>query len=79
MPASEGGFDLISVTEPDPLRGDPTRTLLRQMMGAIEQYEKLIIVAKLRGARSDKRRAWAGAKVLSLMARCRVEQRFWTG
>jgi hypothetical protein len=30
-------FDLISVAEPDLLKDDPTRTLLRQMMGAIAQ------------------------------------------
>lgn len=45
------GFDLISVTEPDLLQRDPTRILMRQIFGAIGQYEKAMIVAKLRGAR----------------------------
>lgn len=45
------GFDLISVTEPDLLQNDPTRILMRQIFGAIAQYEKAMIVAKLRGAR----------------------------
>lgn len=45
------GFDLISVTEPDLLQNDPTRILMRQIFGAIAQYEKTMIVAKLRGAR----------------------------
>ncbi len=45
------GFELISVTEPDLLRRDPTRILMRQIFGAIAQYEKAMIVAKLRGAR----------------------------
>src|ERR1039458_3990935 len=45
------GFDLISVTEPDLLQDDPTRILMRQIFGAIAQYEKAMIVAKLRAAR----------------------------
>jgi DNA invertase Pin-like site-specific DNA recombinase len=44
-------FDLVSVTEPDLLQNDPTRILMRQIFGAIAQYEKAMIVAKLRGAR----------------------------
>jgi DNA invertase Pin-like site-specific DNA recombinase len=47
----KGGFDLISVTEPDLLEDDPTRKLMRQFMGAIAEYEKAMIVMKLRGAR----------------------------
>ena len=31
--------------------GDPTRTLMRQMLGAIAQWEKSVIVQKLRAAR----------------------------
>jgi DNA invertase Pin-like site-specific DNA recombinase len=45
------GFDLLSVMEPDLLQNDPTRVLMRQVFGAIAQYEKAMIVAKLRGAR----------------------------
>ena len=45
------GITLISVHEPDLLQDDPTRTLLRQMVGAIAEYEKKVIVLKLRGAR----------------------------
>jgi DNA invertase Pin-like site-specific DNA recombinase len=45
------GFELVSVTEPDLLQRDPTRVLMRQVFGAIAQYEKAMIVAKLRGAR----------------------------
>ena len=36
--------------------GDPTRTLMRQMLGAIAQWEKSIIVQKLRAARVRIRR-----------------------
>lgn len=48
-------FDLVSVTEPDLLQDDPTRTLMRQVFGAIAQYEKSMIVMKLRGARNRKK------------------------
>jgi len=49
------GFELISVAEPDLMANDPTRILVRQMMGAVAQYEKSQIVLKLRGARLRKR------------------------
>ena len=44
-------FQLISVAEPDLLQDDAGRTMLRQFMGAIAQYDKTSIVVKLRGAR----------------------------
>jgi DNA invertase Pin-like site-specific DNA recombinase len=34
------GFELLSVAEPDLMAYDPTRILVRQMMGAVAQYEK---------------------------------------
>jgi DNA invertase Pin-like site-specific DNA recombinase len=49
------GFELVSVAEPDLMANDPTRILVRQMMGAVAQYEKSQIVLKLRGARIRKR------------------------
>ena len=49
------GFELISVAEPDLMANDPTRVLMRQLMGAVAQYDKSRIVAKLRGARMRKR------------------------
>ncbi len=33
------------------MASDPTRVLMRQLMGAVAQYDKSQIVAKLRGAR----------------------------
>jgi DNA invertase Pin-like site-specific DNA recombinase len=45
------GFSLISVAEPDLMANDPTRILMRQLMGAVAQYDKSQIVLKLRGAR----------------------------
>jgi DNA invertase Pin-like site-specific DNA recombinase len=51
----KSGFRLVSVAEPDLLENDPTRKLMRQMMGAIAEYEKQMIVLKLRGARERKK------------------------
>ena len=45
----------MSVAEPDLMATDPTRILVRQMMGAVAQYEKSQLVLKLRGARLRKR------------------------
>jgi DNA invertase Pin-like site-specific DNA recombinase len=49
------GITLISVTEPDLGSTDPTRVMFRQILGAIHQYEKTMIVLKLRGARMRKK------------------------
>jgi len=49
------GLTLVSVSEPDLLSDDPSRVLMRQMLGAFFQYEKTLLVAKLRGARQRKR------------------------
>src|SRR6202023_394641 len=49
------GFTLISVAEPDLMATDATRVLMRQLMGAVGQYDKTQIVAKLRGARMRKK------------------------
>ncbi len=45
------GITLISVYEPDLGSTDPTRVMMRQIMGAVAQYDKAMIVLKLRGAR----------------------------
>jgi site-specific DNA recombinase len=45
------GLTLVSVNEPDLCSDDPSRVLMRQMLGAFFQYEKTLLVAKLRGAR----------------------------
>lgn len=45
------GFTLVSVAEPDLMATDPTRIPMRQLMGAVAQYDKCQIVLKLRGAR----------------------------
>jgi DNA invertase Pin-like site-specific DNA recombinase len=45
------GLKIVSVNEPDLCSDDPGRILMRQMLGAFFQYEKTLLVAKLRGAR----------------------------
>ena len=45
------GIALVSVAEPDLCSDDPTRKLMRQIMGAIAEYDKAMVVLKLRGAR----------------------------
>jgi len=49
------GIEVISVTEPDLCSDDPSRKLMRQMFGAIAEYEKSMLVVKLRGARQRKK------------------------
>jgi len=56
----ERGVELIAVDTPGGFLDDtPTAQLVRQVMGAIAQFEKASIVAKLRGAR-ERKRATAG-------------------
>jgi DNA invertase Pin-like site-specific DNA recombinase len=51
------GVSLIPATAPDFFTEDtPTAVLVRQVLGAIAQFEKTSLVAKLRGARERKRR-----------------------
>jgi DNA invertase Pin-like site-specific DNA recombinase len=45
------GLTIESVAEPDLCSTDPSRVLMRQMMGAFFQYEKTTLVAKLKAAR----------------------------
>jgi DNA invertase Pin-like site-specific DNA recombinase len=45
------GYTLISVAEPDLCSTDPSRILVRQIFGAIAQYDRAMITLKLRGAR----------------------------
>ena len=46
------GFKLISVLEgPDLMADDPSRKLIRQVFGSIAEYEKAMLVQKLRASR----------------------------
>jgi DNA invertase Pin-like site-specific DNA recombinase len=50
------GITLIAADKPDSFVDDgPTATLVRQMLGAVAQFEKSMLVSKLRGARERKR------------------------
>jgi DNA invertase Pin-like site-specific DNA recombinase len=52
----KNGFELISVCEGDDLlENEPSRKLIRQMLGVIAEYDKDMTVLKLRAARERKR------------------------
>ena len=51
------GIDLIAADNPGSFLDDtPTARLVRQVLGAISEFDKAMTVAKLRGARERKRR-----------------------
>lgn len=49
------GIKIISACEPDLIDDDPTRTLIRQILGAFFEYERKMIVDKLKSARQRKK------------------------
>jgi DNA invertase Pin-like site-specific DNA recombinase len=52
------GVTLIAADRPDAFLDDgPTATMVRQIMGAFYQFEKAMLVAKLKGARDRKKAA----------------------
>jgi DNA invertase Pin-like site-specific DNA recombinase len=52
------GVELIAVDSPTSFVDDtPTATLIRQILGAVAQFDKALTVAKLRGARERKKTA----------------------
>ena len=57
------GFTLIAVDDPDAFTADtPTAQMVRQILGAVAQFEKANLVAKLKGAR-DRKSAAAGKRI----------------
>jgi DNA invertase Pin-like site-specific DNA recombinase len=53
----ERGIDLIAADNPSSFIDEtPTAKLVRQVLGAISEFDKAMMVAKLRGARERKRR-----------------------
>lgn len=48
------GYTVISTAEPDLCSSDPSRVLIRQIFGAIAQYDRAMTVLRLRGARERK-------------------------
>lgn len=55
------GIDLVAVDSPDAFLDEtPTAVLIRQILGAVSQFEKAMVVAKLAGARKRKAAANGG-------------------
>jgi DNA invertase Pin-like site-specific DNA recombinase len=55
------GITLIAADSPDQFVDEtPTAVLIRQILGAVAQFDKAMTVAKLRGARERKRRKTGG-------------------
>lgn len=48
-------YDLVSAYEPDLCSSDPTRKLMRQIMAAFAEYDKMMLVNRLRSARERKK------------------------
>ncbi len=52
----ERGITLIAADSPDAFLDDtPTSRLIRQVLGSVSEFEKAMLVSKLRGARERKR------------------------
>jgi DNA invertase Pin-like site-specific DNA recombinase len=49
------GAEVLSVSEPDVDSDDPTRVLVRQVLGAISQYERAVIRGRMMAGRAAKR------------------------
>jgi len=57
------GFALIAADDPDAFTADtPTARMVRQILGAVAEFEKANLVAKLRGAR-DRKSVVAGRRI----------------
>lgn len=53
----DAGITLIAADSPDAFLDDtPTAAMVRQILGAVSQFEKAMLVAKLKGARDRKKR-----------------------
>jgi DNA invertase Pin-like site-specific DNA recombinase len=67
----ERGITLVAADSPNAFQDDtPTAKLVRQVLGAIAEFDKAMTVAKLRGARDRKRKAYGkceGRKSLAEM------------
>ena len=57
------GIELVAVDDPDAFTGDtPTANLIRQVLGAVAEFEKANLVSKLGGAR-DRKSAELGKRI----------------
>jgi DNA invertase Pin-like site-specific DNA recombinase len=62
------GITLVAADSPHSFLDDtPTSRLLRQILGAVSEFDRAMVVAKLRGARDRKRVARASAKAARVM------------
>ncbi len=60
---ARAGITLVAVDDPDAFTADtPTAVLVRQLLGAVSQFERATLVAKLKVAR-DQRSAAAGRRI----------------
>lgn len=58
------GFELVAVDDPDAFSADtPTANMVRQILGAVSEFEKANLVAKLRGARDRVSAAQGGKRI----------------
>lgn len=58
------GFELVAVDDPDAFTADtPTAIMVRQILGAVSEFEKANLVAKLRGARDRASAARGGKRI----------------
>jgi DNA invertase Pin-like site-specific DNA recombinase len=69
------GFQIVSAVEPDLCADDPSRKLMRQIFGAIAEYDKTMLTAKLRGARERMRARGERCEGALPFGRDRAEQR----
>jgi DNA invertase Pin-like site-specific DNA recombinase len=72
----EQGIELIAADKPDAFLDDtPTAILIRQVLGAVSQFEKAMVVTKLKGARDRRRIALVQAAKEDRTIRVKVEGR----
>jgi DNA invertase Pin-like site-specific DNA recombinase len=58
------GYSLIATDDPDAFTADtPTARMVRQILGAVSEFEKANLVAKLRGARDRASAAQGGKRI----------------
>ncbi|WP_313497658.1 recombinase family protein [Pseudoxanthomonas mexicana] len=68
------GISLVAVDSPESFLDDtPTAVLIRQVLGAVSEFEKAMTVAKLRGARDRKRAITGKCEGRKSMAEARPE------
>jgi DNA invertase Pin-like site-specific DNA recombinase len=72
----EQGIELLAADKPDAFLDDtPTAKLIRQVLGAVSEFDKAMVVSKLKGARDRKRLALTKAAKDDRSIRVKVEGR----